>query len=181
MACALTSGRELSCRKSVGGIKAVYFADYGTLGDKSAWTFDSTTGYIETFGTSTPNWFQFDLKGTNSLEQAITASRENGSVVYEQTLTLTLPQLDKDTQDEIKLLAFGRPHVIVEDYNGNYLLVGEDNGADVSGGTITSGTALADLSGFTLTFLGQEKNPASFVEYTAFSSDISTTQIDPAP
>ena len=32
MACLLTSGRALPCKSSVGGLKAVYFADYGTLG-----------------------------------------------------------------------------------------------------------------------------------------------------
>ena len=32
MACALTSGRALPCKSAVGGLKSVYFADYGTLG-----------------------------------------------------------------------------------------------------------------------------------------------------
>ena len=30
--CILTSGRGLPCKSSVGGLKAVYFADFGTLG-----------------------------------------------------------------------------------------------------------------------------------------------------
>ena len=33
MACLLTSGRALPCKSSVGGLKAIYFADFGTLGD----------------------------------------------------------------------------------------------------------------------------------------------------
>jgi hypothetical protein len=32
MACLLTAGRALGCKTSVGGLKAIYFADYGTLG-----------------------------------------------------------------------------------------------------------------------------------------------------
>ena len=32
MACALTTGRELPCKTGFGGIKFVYFADFGTLG-----------------------------------------------------------------------------------------------------------------------------------------------------
>jgi len=32
MACLLTKGRALPCKTGVGGLKSVYFADYGTLG-----------------------------------------------------------------------------------------------------------------------------------------------------
>ena len=33
MGCLITSGRKVPCKSAVGGIKAIYFADYGTLGD----------------------------------------------------------------------------------------------------------------------------------------------------
>ena len=42
--------------------------------------------------------------------------------------------------------------------------MGALNGADVSGGTIVTGAAMGDLSGYTLTFTGQEKTPANFLE-----------------
>ena len=32
MACSLTTGRKVPCKSAVGGIKTIYFADYGTLG-----------------------------------------------------------------------------------------------------------------------------------------------------
>jgi len=32
MACTLTTGRKVPCKSAVGGLKTVYFADYGTLG-----------------------------------------------------------------------------------------------------------------------------------------------------
>ena len=35
MACSLTTGRKVPCKSAVGGIKTIYFADYGTLGDAS--------------------------------------------------------------------------------------------------------------------------------------------------
>ena len=43
-------------------------------------------------------------------------------------------------------------------------MMGLENGADVSGGTIVTGTAMGDLSGYTLTFSGQEKVPANFMD-----------------
>jgi len=160
MACTLTTGRSLPCRDSVGGLKAVYFADYDTLG-----TLTVTSGNVDSIS-GTPTLFQFDLKGNSSLEQTINASTENGTVFYEQTLNLTLTKLDLATQEELKLIAHARPHVFVEDYNGNYLLVGAVHGAEVSGGTIVTGAAMGDLSGFTLTLTAQETIPAYFVTAT---------------
>ena len=61
------------------------------------------------------------------------------------------------------MLAYGRPHVAVEDYNGNVFLMGLEHGADVSGGTIVTGAAMGDLSGYTLTLSAMEVKPANFV------------------
>lgn len=173
MGCLLTTGRELPCKDSVGGIKAVYLADYGSLGALTV-----ASGEVTAIA-GTPDLFQFDVKGNSSLEQAITSSRENGTTFYEQTLNLTLTKLDLATQQEIVLMAKARPHIFVEDYNGNYFLVGAANGADVSGGTIVTGAAMGDLSGFTLVFSAQETLPAYFVTSTVVTSNASATQIEP--
>jgi len=163
MACLLTKGRTEPCKDVVGGITAVYFADFGTLGDP---TYDAVdTDVIDSFG-GTPDWFKFDLKGTSSFEQAITSSRENGTTFVEQTLNINFKKLSKQTHNEVKLLAYARPHVIVEDNNGNKFLMGLEYGADVSGGTIVTGAAMADMSGYTLAFTGQEKIAANFVDAT---------------
>ena len=173
MACLLTSGRALPCKSSVGGLKAVYFSDYGTLGATTI-----ASGEITALA-GTPDFFKFDIKGNSSLETTINSSRENGTTFYTQTLNLTLPVLDKATQEEIKLLATARPHVAIEDYNGNFFMVGLEHGAEVTGGTIVSGAAMGDLSGFTLTLEGQETDPAFFVTPAVITADTSATQIDP--
>ena len=173
MACTLTTGRSLPCRDSVGGLKAVWFADYGTLG-----TLTVTNGNVDSIRGS-PALFQYDLKGNSSLEQTITASTENGTSFYEQALNLTLTKLDVETQESIKLIVKARPHVFLEDYNGNYLLVGAVHGAEVSGGTIVSGAAMGDLSGFTLTLTAQETIPAYFVTASVVNTNASATQIAP--
>jgi len=174
MAClTLNNGRALPCKKTVGGLKAVYFADFGTLGTANI------TGSEITAFSGTPDFFKFDINGTSSLETTINSSKENGSLFYTQTLNLTLPVLDKATQEEIKLLATARPHVAIEDYNGNFFMVGLEHGAEVTGGTIVSGAAMGDLSGFTLTLEGQETDPAFFVTSTVITDNESSAQIDP--
>ncbi len=174
MSCLLTSGRTLPCKSSsVGGLKAVYFADYGTLGVPTIVDGEITAldGAVE--------FFKYDIKGNSNLETTINSSRENGSVFYTQTLNLTLTTLDKATQEEIKLLASARPHIAVEDYNGNFFLVGLENGAEVTGGTIVTGSAMSELSGFTLVFEAMEREPAYFVLPSIVTEATSEVVINP--
>jgi len=158
MACDLTLGRKEPCKDVVGGLKAVYFTDFGDLGTATL-TDDVITDLTGTFTA-----FKYELKGASSFEQTITSSRENGTTFFDQTLTLTLKKLTKEDNKELKLLAYGRPHVAVEDYNGNVFVMGLAHGAEVTGGTIATGAAMADLSGYTLTLNAQETTAANFVD-----------------
>ena len=114
--------------------------------------------------TGSPVFFQFDLKGNSSLETTITSSRDNGTTFYTQTLNMTLTYLDNATKNEIQLIAVARPVVCVEDYYGNVFLCGLENGMEVTGGTIVTGAAAGDLSGFTLTMEGMEETAPYFVD-----------------
>jgi hypothetical protein len=158
MACDLTRGRKEPCKDVVGGLKAVYFTDFGDYGTVTQ-TDDEITDMTGTFTA-----FKYELKGNSSFEQAITSSRENGTTFFDQTLTLTLKKLSKEDNKELKLLAYGRPHIAVEDYNGNVFVMGLEHGAEVTGGTVSTGAAMADLSGYTLTLNAQEVKPANFVD-----------------
>ena len=157
MACDLTKGRKVPCKDVIGGIVRAWFIDFGDLGTITK-TDDEITDLSGTF-----TCFQYDLKGTNSLEQAVTSSRENGTTFFEETLTLTLPKLSKEDNKELKLMAYGRPHVAVEDRNGNFMLCGLQHGMEVTGGSIATGTAFGDLSGYSLTLGASELEPANFI------------------
>lgn len=136
----------------------MYFANYGAIDvDLSA---DDSILSTEFAGDT---FYKYELKGNSSLTQNIQSSRENGTTAFEQVLELTLPKLSAADNQAVKLLAFGRPHIVVEDYNGNFFLVGREHGADVTGGTIVTGAAMGDLSGYTLTFTGMERIPANII------------------
>lgn len=158
MACDLTRGRKEPCKDVVGGLRAVYFTDFGDLGTVTK-TSDEITDLSGTFTA-----FKYEVKGNSSFEQTITSNRENGTTFFEQTLNLTFKKLSKEDNLELKLLSYGRPHVAVEDYNGNVFLMGLEHGADVSGGTIVTGAAMGDLSGYTLTLTAMEREPANFID-----------------
>ena len=163
MACDLTRGRKEPCKDVVGGLKNVYFVDFGDLGTVTL-TNDEITNITGLNQDGNLTAFKYELKGSSSLEQTVTSSRENGTVFFEQTLNLSLHKLTKEDNAELKLLAYGRPHIAVEDYNGNVFMMGLEHGADCSGGTIVTGAAMGDMSGYTLTFAAQEKAPANFMD-----------------
>ena len=57
-----------------------------------------------------------------------------------------------------------------------YLLIGKDNGAEITGGTIVTGAAPGDLQGFTITAVATEVFPPFF----ATAPDVSSiVPIDP--
>ena len=70
---------------------------------------------------------------------------------------------------EVKLLSYGRPHIVVEDNNGNCVMCGVEFGCDVTGGTIVSGAAKGDLTGYTLEFSAEEKEPIYSIKKTVGS------------
>jgi hypothetical protein len=127
--------------------------------------------------------FQYDLpNGTAEFNQEIQASRENGTVFYEQTLEINLFALTKEDRKEIQVMARMNLMVFVEDYNGNIFMMGRDGGADVNGGSVKSGKALGDMAGYTLTFQADEKDQAVFLEpytTTPFDNLGFTVTVDP--
>ena len=164
MACDISAGRTLPCKDSVGGLKSVYFINYDSAVSISVEADDTVNSVVG--WAATADVYEYELKGNSSLTQNIQSSRENGTTAFEQVLELTLPKLSAADNQAVKLLAFGRPRIVVEDYNGNLFLVGREHGADVTGGTIVTGAAMGDLSGYTLTFTAMEKMPANKVEGT---------------
>ena len=169
MSCDLTHGRLEVCKEFVGGIKSVYFIPYGVLG---AITYGATdvSDRIATIA-GTYSLYKYELKGANSFEQTITSSRENGTTFVEQTLTFTIKGLDATTTKQMKLLAWGRPHVVIRTNAGNFFLAGLEHGMDVTTGLISNGTAMGDLNGYTLTLVGQEAIPANHLNVASPYAD----------
>ena len=166
MSCDLSAGRNVPCRDSVGRGNAVYLIDFGDLGTVTL-TSDEVTDVSGTF-----NCYKYLVKGSNSLDQAVTADQAAGTAFFEQTLTLNLQKLTKEDMVQLKLLAYGRPHCVIEDNNGNFLLAGKDHGLSVSGGSISTGSSFSEMSGVSsLTLVGSEKLPANFIS--------GATQADP--
>jgi len=173
MSCILNSGRLKPCKDAVGGIRKIHFVDFGTLGTITLGSNDEVTDItgitLDVDGSSgdESNAFKYhtyDVKGNSSLETNIQSSLENGTTFFEQVLSITLHKLTKEDNKELKLITFGRPHVFVETFDGSLLLVGREHGAEVTGGTAVTGTAMGDLQGYTLTLTANERTMPNFVD-----------------
>ena len=156
----ITAGRLEPCKDSVGGINAVYFVQFS---DFSQVVYEAGTDVITGVGSPTVEAYKFAVRGNSTYTENIQSSRENGTTAFEQVLELTLKKLTKEDHKAIKLLSFGRPHILIEDNNGNVFLSGLNYGCDITGGTIVTGGAMGDMSGYTLSFTALEKIPANFI------------------
>jgi len=161
MACELANGRLEVCKDAVGGIDAIYFINYGDYAYPTDIT--QTDDVIDAVANVT-SLYKYELKGTNSFEQTITSSRENGTTSVEQTLTAVLKKQDATTHKSVKLLAYGRPHVVIKNRNNQFFLAGIEYGMELTTAAVANGTAMGDLNGYTLTMVGQEKLLANIID-----------------
>ena len=163
MPCSLTLGRNEVCKESIGGLQGVYFINYvtGSFTETSAQT--ATPMGLLSGVPSGSILYYYELKGTSAYTETVNTSRENGTTFFSQELTLNLKKLTNEMTTQLKLMAYGRPQIIVWTNNGDALLVGEKLGADVTAGTISTGAGLGDLYGYSVSFTGMEQLPAAFL------------------
>ena len=158
MPCNISFGRAEACKDSISGIKSVYFINYTSA------SFTLDTDDVVTSFPAGLTAYKYEVKGQNGFTTTVNTSRDNGTTFFSQEVTLTLKHLDPVMQKEFKLLAYGKPQVVVHTRQGDAFLVGKDEGADMTAGTIATGIAYGDLSGYTLTFTAMEKLPPLFLD-----------------
>ena len=173
MACLLTQGRQEVCKESVGGLQGVYFINFTTgsftkngSGEVTALPSGSTVYYYE-------------LKGNSAYTETVNTSRDNGTTFFNQELLLNLKKLTNEMTTQLKLMSYARPQIVVWTNNGDALLVGEKEGADVTAGTIQPGGAMGDLYGYSVTFTGQERLPAAFLSGSTTTSPFAGLSTQP--
>lgn len=157
MPCNITAGRNEVCKDSIGGLAGVYFLNYTT----GSFT-KNGSGEVTAFPSGSTLYF-YELKGNSAYTETVNTSRDNGTTFFSQELLLNLKKLTNEMTTQMKLLAYGRPQIVVWTMNGDALLVGEKEGADMTAGTISAGAAMGDLYGYSMTFTGQEQLPAAFL------------------
>ena len=156
MACTISGGRIVDCKDSVGGIKAVYIGNYIDMVSNTTW---AESGDVVS-AISAQDFYEFEVRPeTSSLTVNYQSDPNAGTTFFEQVLSVTFQKLDATDIADLRALCQGRPNIWVLDNNDNAWLIGAEHGCNVSGGSLTTGTAFGDMSGFTMDFTGKESNP----------------------
>jgi hypothetical protein len=174
--CEITTGRLEVCKDVVGGLDAIYFINYGDYSFPTDVTYTAGTDTIDAIANVT-SLYKYQLKGTNTFDQVITSSRENGTSFVEQTLSVVLKKQDAATHKTVKLLSYGRPNIIVKTRNNQFFLAGLEHGMELTTANVSNGTQMGDLVGYTLTFVGTEKILANLLDTTSEAGLIGTGSV----
>lgn len=159
MSCCITGGITLDCRDNTGGIEYVYIGCAGLTAGLTV----SDTGTMSGFwGLTAGSFYKFEVpKQTSSFTETINTSEENGTVFYDQQVTLVFTKWEREKRNQIALLAKNRKlAVVVKDGNGNYWSVGAHRGAHMLSGSAATGTAYGDRNGFEIILQGLEPKPS---------------------
>lgn len=180
MACDISKGlAEIACKNTVGGLKNIYFIPYGEY--DIATTSNDTDGHvIDNLGTtaSVTESFRFPLKNTgNTYAEEIESSRDAGTTVFNQTLNFVVTKINAEMQYQMKVLAWGRPLVVVESNAGDFFMLGLENGMEISGGVNVEGN-LGGANQYAMVAEGEEKDPSYFLSEQAVTDLLDTVSSD---
>jgi hypothetical protein len=168
MSCSnLTNGLLDGCNDIAGGVEKLFIAN----GPVEAITASAGVVTAITVGGSAlvpADFFVFELpRQTASFSETAAVSQENGTVVYNQDLTVIFNRLEAEKRNQIALMAQATSMVVVIKTNdGKYFSIGLEKGAFLGSMTATTGTAYADRAGYELTISGIELTPSYEVTST---------------
>lgn len=171
MACNLTSGVSLSCRSNVGGLKTAYILDATGVDitvTESAGVVSAMSVGATSITSLSGDMFEFEQTNqTASFVSTINADEANGTVFHSTVLSLVFNKTEATKLNALKVLAANsKLAIVVKDNNDNLWLIGNTNGAVVTGGTTESGTSFADRNGITIEFTGYSADPIYSVTIT---------------
>ena len=171
MACSfLTASFTNDCNSNQGGVEKIFIANGPVEAiTQSAGVITAIT--VDGAALTPADFFTFEVpRQTSSLTETITPSQENGTVTYDQQVTMIFNKLSASKRNQLLLAAEATSMVvIVKDNNQKYYSIGIERGAYMVSGSAVTGVAYADRSGYEIVIGGMEKAPmfevtASIVE-----------------
>ena len=170
MACNIIQGDSIDCRDSVGGLGlSLLIGEYSNVPQANI---TAASGVISAMTCSSgKRLFKYELtKEDAQFTDSVKISVENGTVFSEQTLTFTIKKMSAAHRNNLLTLAYNRLMIVVKDGNGINHVMGQSNGADLTGNEGTSGKAMSDMNGYTLTFTAKEPVPANTISDAIYAA-----------
>ena len=155
MSCEMTSGyNDRTCTNGKGGIKSVLLFPLGNIATSNI------IGNEVTTLTVTGETFLYKLKSNlSSYTAPIKVNKDNGTLFYEQSLSMILASDSKELRSEIHLLAQNEVACLVENADGTIVALGFGEGLQIADANeYTSGVLKGDRKGHVLVLNGMEND-----------------------
>ena len=165
MACTVLETITKGCDNNIGGITSILINDMDNLG-----TIVQANWVISSFGTLVDEFVAFEFKrNTGNYTEEVAADLINGSSFTTGTVTLMFHRREAAKSKAIKVLGEGQRDLalVVGDANGKYWYFPNAQITAVSEG---SGTAKADGSKYSVTFVAEYENLAYEVNSALIAS-----------
>lgn len=174
------SGLSKGCRDSLGGVVKCWVSTdlniptvNASIGADGSFTHIDTS--IATYTEFKP--FEF-FKNTGSMTTTANIS-ETAGTSFSTELSLQFMKADAAKRLEFMGLVMDETVVIVKDANKKYWLLGENEGVAASAGTVVSGTAAADLNGYTITLKDDSLEAPREIKDSSFLAALESIVITP--
>jgi len=158
------------CKSGQSGIKTLWVGAFDDANDVIPKYPDRVYDVLDSTGQPL-KFYKFPLPiDIGNFEENVTADATLGTSFVEITINGTVLGLDHDDAVELSKMAKAKQLIVAELYNTEingkpqYILLGEVNGLDMTGGGSRSGDAAASLQGYEVTWTGKELNYARHAE-----------------
>lgn len=166
MICKLTSGISLKDCDTPGGVSESYFINIEDVDTLTVTDFQVSALTLKS--TATAYKIAFEPQTSNFASNAV-GSVENSSAAYEQTCEIKINKIDNNVLKQIDALTKGRHLVIIQKNDKTYEMYFHEGGAKFVA-NYTTGTALEDASGVTLTATHRQTSNMLLVSETVMGT-----------
>lgn len=170
MACSLINSIPFACRDSVGGIKEIKVKAFPGIADISSY-FTASSGVVTIATGALTLWYQYYVeKETASFTDTANNNIQNGTSFMSSELKFVFNKLSATIRNEFNVLRQTPVLLAFRDMNDAYWLMGMDNGADMTAGSLMTGAARGDRSGADITFASKDANPLYSISAATYNS-----------
>ena len=166
MICKLTNGISLKDCDTPGGVSESYFINVEDVDTLTVTDFQVSDLTLKTDAKAYK--IAFEPETSNFSSNAV-GSQENSSAAFEQTCEIKINKIDNNVLEQIDALTKGRHLVIIQKNDKTYEMYFHEGGAKFIA-NYTTGTALEDASGVTLTATHRQPSNMLIVSATVIAS-----------
>lgn len=135
------------CFSSKGGVKKIWVANYVENAVSATTSGETISEFV-----SGITWYPIELrKNTASMSSTLTVDEANGASYVQTDAVIEFTKMQKESRIMMNALSIGDIMCVVEDANGQYYFLGEEEAVHATAGDGNTGTDRGDKNAYTCT------------------------------